>query len=181
MIIQAPESTYATAALVCAAVGALYDIREHRIPNWLTGSSIVLGLALHLRYGGWWQLGSALLSGLIAGGVFLILFLLRSMGAGDVKLMTAIGCMVGLGALSKVMVATVLIGSVCALLLAWYRGKLRHTIANLATLAVHHQENGFQPHSDLNLDNQLTLRLPYAVPIAIGCLVNVGALAMRVM
>jgi hypothetical protein len=74
----------------------------------------------------------------------------------------------------------VLTGSVCALLLAWYRGKLRHTFANLAALTVHHQENGFEPHSNLNLDNLHTLRLPYAVPIAIGCLLNVGVLAMRV-
>jgi prepilin peptidase CpaA len=108
---------------------------------------------------------------LIGGGLFLLFFLLGGMGAGDVKLMAAVGCLVGLESLSRVLIATVLVGAALAVLLALYRGRLRQTIANVAALAVHYQENGLSPHDELSLENVLTLRMPYAVPIAVGCMV----------
>jgi prepilin peptidase CpaA len=165
-----PDIIYLTAALLSAGVGSVYDIRSSRIPNVLTASSIAVGLLLHLALGGWSQFAFAILAGLIGGGLFLLFFLLGGMGAGDVKLMAAVGCLAGLGSLSRVLIATVVVGGALAALLALYRGSLRQTITNVAALAVHYQENGLSRHDDLNLQNALTLRMPYAVPIAIGCM-----------
>jgi prepilin peptidase CpaA len=166
-----PDTVYILAALVSAGIGSVYDIRSSRIPNVLTASSIAVGLLLHLTIGGWAQLAFSMFGGLVGGGLFLLFFLLGGMGAGDVKLMAAIGCLVGLASLARVLIATVLAGAVLAILLALYRGKLRQTITNVAALAVHYQENGLSQHDELTLENVLTLRMPYAVPIALGCMV----------
>lgn len=174
----ASDALYLSAALLSAGIGSVYDIRSSRIPNALTGSSIVIGLLLHLILGGWSQLAFAILSGLIGGGLFLFFFLMGGMGAGDVKLMAAVGALVGLGSLSRVLIATVVVGGALAILLALSRGKLRQTITNVAALAVHYQENGLRRHDELSLENVRTLRMPYAVPIAGGCMVALFMLAM---
>ena len=171
MTSHASDALYLSAALLSASIGSVYDIRASRIPNALTGSSIVIGLLLHLAIGGWSQLAHALLAGLLGGGLFLLFFLMGGMGAGDVKLMTAVGCLAGLGTLSRVMIATVVIGGALAILIAVRRGKLRQTMMNVGALTAHCQQHGFQRHDELTLENVRTLRMPYAVPIAAGCMV----------
>ena len=54
-----PECTFLLLASLCASAGAVSDARSRRIPNLLTGTSIVFGLLLHLETGGWRQMGMA--------------------------------------------------------------------------------------------------------------------------
>ena len=82
-------------SLLCAGIGSVTDVRERRVPNFVTGPAIVVGLMLHTIFGGWRGLGDSALAGLIAGGIFLVFFLAGGMGAGDVKLMAAVGCFAG--------------------------------------------------------------------------------------
>ena len=72
------------------------DLRTSRIPNLLTFSAAAAGLAWH-AFGGWAPLASAL-GGLALGLLlFLPIYLLRGMGAGDVKLLAALGAWLGPG------------------------------------------------------------------------------------
>jgi prepilin peptidase CpaA len=164
------ELVYAGAAVLCAGVATIHDLKDRKIPNKLTGPAILAGLVLHLVLGGYAQLGWALLAGLIAGGVFLLFHLAGGMGAGDVKLMAAVGCIAGISSIREVLLSTVIIGGVFALALAAYRGRVRETLANVFTLLGHHRQNGLKAHPELNVANRSGLRLPYAVPIALGCL-----------
>ena len=164
------QTVYLSAGLVCAGIASLHDLRSRRIPNMLTGPAILLGLLLHLSLGGPVQLGHSLIGGLIAGGIFLLFFIAGGMGAGDVKLMTAVGCLVGTAFIQNVLIATVIVGGLMGLAVALYRGQLRQTIANVMLLVQHHQEEGLEPHPELNVRNTATLRLPYALPITAGCL-----------
>jgi prepilin peptidase CpaA len=164
------------AALVCAGIGSVHDVRERRIPNRLTGPAILAGLALHSIAGGWLGLADSALGGLIAGGIFLIFFLAGGMGAGDVKLMTAVGCITGLSPLRLVVIATAIAGGVFAFAVSVAHGRLRETLRGVAALLLHHGRRGVKPHPDLNLANASTLRLPFALPIAAGCLFALCAL-----
>jgi prepilin peptidase CpaA len=157
-------------ALACAGIGSVPDVRERRIPNRLTGPAILAGLALHAALSGWRGLGDSALAGLIAGGIFFVFFLAGGMGAGDVKLMAAVGSFAGLSALPAVMVSTAIAGAVFAVAVAISRGFLRETLRNVLELLRHHSSHGIKPHSELNLGNERTLRLPFALPIAAGCL-----------
>lgn len=163
------ECTYLLLASLCASAGAISDARSRRIPNVLTGTSIVFGLLLHLQTGGWRQMGMAAVAGLAGGAVFFIFFAVGGMGAGDVKLMAAISVIAGFGHLEALFLAIAFTGGVFALVLAISRGRLKATLANVASLIQHHARSGALPHPDLNLENPHALRLPYGVPIAAGC------------
>jgi len=168
---------FTAASLLCAALGSVHDLRDRRIPNFITGPAVLAGLALHLALGGPAELGGSALAGLAAGGIFLIFFLAGGMGAGDVKLMTAVGCLAGLPPLQLVMVWTIVAGAVFALAVAVWRGRLRQTLGNVIVLLEHHGSAGLTPHPEINLGNPATLRLPFALPIAAGCLVTLCTLA----
>lgn len=167
---------FAALALGCAAIASVYDVRERRIPNRLTGVCLLTGLMLHLLMSGWQGLGSAALAALTAGGLFLVFFVVGGMGAGDVKLMAAIGAIEGFPTLQLTILTTVLAGALLALALAAYHGRMRQTMANTAAILSHHGRHGLQPHPEMNLANRQALRLPFALPIAAGCLVTLCAL-----
>jgi prepilin peptidase CpaA len=162
------EWLYPAVALVCALAGSVFDVRSRRIPNFITLPGILLGLLLHLVLGGWKQLGLAALAGLICGVLFLIFWLAGGMGAGDVKLMTAVAAIAGMPLVPWLLILTALAGGVMALGLALWRGRLRETIRNVGALAMHHRFEGLAPHPQLNLANARTLRLPYALAVAAG-------------
>jgi prepilin peptidase CpaA len=65
-----------------------------------------------------------------------------------------------------------LIGALMGVALALYRGRLRETVFNVITLVQHHGAEGLAAHPELNVRNVATLRLPYALPIAAGCLLT---------
>ena len=119
---------FAIAISVFVLVGAVCDWRSKKLPNWLTVSGFVAGLLYHALHGaienGWWGLGSELLSALagfaVGFGLLLVMWLFGWGGAGDVKLMGALGAWLGVERiLTLFFVSTVfvLVGSV--LVLAW--------------------------------------------------------------
>ena len=91
------ESLYMACALIVSGVGGITDVTSRRIPNKLTYLAMMVAIAGRIAFQGWHGLGSAVLGGLVGGGAFLIFFLLHAMGAGDVKLITAVCCFVGPG------------------------------------------------------------------------------------
>src|SRR2546430_1589063 len=84
---------------ILVIVAAIWDIRTRRIPNWLTFPGIVLGIALnsflYQPVGPWFGLVLSLKGLGLAFIVYFVLYLLHAMGAGDVKLMAAIGAAAG--------------------------------------------------------------------------------------
>jgi prepilin peptidase CpaA len=173
------EFVYPAAALLCAAIGAVYDVRSRRVPNLLTLPAILFGLLLHFTLGGWQELGSSLAGGLVCGFIFAMLYVTGGMGAGDVKLMTAVGCIAGLPRTGYLLILTALAGGAMALGLVLYRGRFKATISNIGALVVHHRYQGLVPHPELNVGNAQTLRLPYALAIAAGSALMFFALAVR--
>ncbi len=173
------DATFVGMSFVCASIGAWSDVRTRRIPNWLTGPSILIGLILHLALGGWSSLGTAALAGLLAGAVFLVFHLAGGMGAGDVKLMTAVSVLAGLSHFAEILIATALMGGLFALTLAISRRRLKHTLANIGVLVAHHGTSGLRPHSDLNVGNAETLRLPYGLAIAAGTGIALCSVLLR--
>ena len=160
-------------AIGCGVAGAITDLRSRRIPNLLTGPAMLVGLSLHLAAGGWKECSSSFIALILCGAIFLVLHLAGGMGGGDVKLIAAEACLLGLPSAGALLLYTVLCGGLLALALAIRRGKMRQTMANVLVLTSHHSRNGLQPHPDLNVLNTSTLRLPYALAIAAGCILTV--------
>lgn len=155
------------AGLLCAA--AIIDIRTYRLPNWLTVGGTLLGIAWSLLPGGT-DLTHSLL-GAVTGLVALIPFYaLRIMGAGDVKLMAAVGAFLGVPELFPAMIFTFIAGGLMAVGFAAWRRSLSRTLLNardlveMTALAAVHGERPF-------LDAvSSTGKLPYGLCVCVGTL-----------
>jgi prepilin peptidase CpaA len=165
---------------VLVIVAAIWDIRTRRIPNWLTLTGVLLGVALNtflFEINGLWFS----LKGLgLAFGVYFLLYLLRAMGAGDVKLMAAVGAAAGWENWLGILVLTSIAGAVAGLLLVAFKGRLRKTLDNLG-LIIFSLGRGRAPYKEspeLDVGSDKALRLPHGALIAIGTLGFLAA-AMR--
>ena len=163
------QTAFPAAATICALLGAAVDVRCRRIPNLITGPALLAGLLLHLSLEGWRGLLSAFGAGMLCGVVFLLFYLAGGMGAGDVKLIAAAGCLAGLDNVGYLLILTSLAGGVMGILIALLRGRLTSTLENVRMLFTHHRLQGLNPHPELNVRNEATIRLPYGVAIAAGC------------
>jgi prepilin peptidase CpaA len=162
------EAYFAWGAVSLAIVAAAYDIRTRRIPNTLTYGGIVSGVVLRTLMEGWHGMGQALLGGVMAGGAFLLFFLVKGLGAGDVKLMAAIGSWVGFAQSVVVLIATAMAGGVLAVGYMIYHRRGAQTLRNIVLLTRFHGRSGIRPHPEINLNSSDCIRIPYAVAIAIG-------------
>jgi len=169
----------AIGGMVCAGLAAAADLRWGRIPNRLSYTAMVCGLLLRAVLGGWRDSLEGLAAGLIGGGVFLLFFLVKGMGAGDVKLMTAVGIWAGLKQLPAILIATALAGGVLAVGYMLARGRAWQTIRNLGSIFRFHVSVGISPHPEINLDNPQAIRIPYALAIAAGTFYVFGVALMR--
>ena len=157
-------------ALTLALVGAIIDIQQHRIPNWLTYPGMVLGFGLRTVLFGWKGLLGGLGGWLLGGGVMFLFYMVRAMGAGDVKIMAAIGACVGPGEVTTVLLATAIFGGLLAIAYAIYRRRVVSTLKNVGSVLKFHAWAGVQTHPEVNLDNPQALRMPYGLAIALGTL-----------
>lgn len=155
--------------IVLVVAATAVDIREHRIPNWIVATGLLMAFGFHMLspYG---QGPMFTLAGMAIGMATLMPFYVMGvMGAGDVKLMGMIGAFIGTAGVIAAVLATMVAGGVLALLASAYKRTLPTLVANLRTMIVqrHIRElggavsgPGSQPES--------AGKLPYAVAIAAG-------------
>jgi prepilin peptidase CpaA len=158
---------FAVLIAVCAAIS---DVRERRIPNRLTYPAMLAGLVLQTVLHGWKGLLLGAGGGLFFGGVFLLFYVVRAMGAGDVKLAAALGCIVGSSAALQLMFATAVAGGCLATLVMLRSGQIVQTLRNTLGVLAFHVRHGLQTHPVTNLDNPTALRMPYGLAFAAGTL-----------
>lgn len=161
------------AILICVVlVAAVYDARYRKIPNWLSLSGVILGLGLNIYLSGWngleaavWGFGLALL-------IYTPLYLIRGMGAGDVKLMAAIGSIVGPHGWFGIFIATALVGGLISLFAVIVKKRAHQTFLNLITIVSELAQFRRPEKADARLDvrNPGALRMPHAISIAAGCI-----------
>jgi prepilin peptidase CpaA len=100
-----------------ASVAALIDLRSRRIPNWLTLAAVLAGLAWHTLRDGPTGLSVALAGAALGLALLLPFYMVRGVGAGDVKLLAAIGALVGPQTLVSVAIYGALVGGAISLVL----------------------------------------------------------------
>jgi prepilin peptidase CpaA len=149
------------------------DYRERRVPNWLNAAIAVAGFAAQGWYEGlpgmWW--GAA---GLLVGfAVLIIPWLMHGMGAGDVKLMMAIGVWLGPALTLWSFCVGAVVGGVVAITMILATGRMWNAWANLATIMckVTHRSTIFSEFASTKSFGETSQLLPYGVPLTIGTLV----------
>jgi prepilin peptidase CpaA len=165
-----PDLVLFSLALALAAAAAILDVQKRRIPNWLTYTGIIFGVVLRGLLLGWRGAVGALAGCLLAGGIFLLFYRVRALGADDVKLAAAVASLLGPCDAVVMLLATALSGGVLAVVYILYRRRMRATVSNLGGALRFHAWAGLHPHPELNLDNPVALRMPYELAVAAGTL-----------
>lgn len=109
--------------LIFVTLAAIQDLRTKRIPNLLTMSAIVLGIIINVYFSGFNGFGNSFMGFLAGIGLLIIPFVLGGMGAGDVKLLAAIGALNGPFFVFYTFLYTAISGGVIALIITMVRGR----------------------------------------------------------
>lgn len=153
-------------ALIFAAA---YDLKYQKIPNLLNFSLAGLAIILHSTFSGLEGLWFSIVGMLLGTAIFLPIYIFRGMGAGDAKLMGAVGAVLGAEGVFVSAVLTALFGGVYALLLlAVHRRYGRELLARIwAVLKTFVLIRQYVPLAGPN-PVQDKPRLCYGVAIALG-------------
>lgn len=153
-------------ATIPAVVAGWTDWRSRRIPNWLTVPALVLGIAANTLATGWDGAKESLLGAALGLGLLLPFVLIRSLGAGDWKLVGALGAFLGPSRLTTVLLGTILVAGLMAVVLIVWKRRVGQTLRNLA-----HMVAGLftlhLPGPEVSLDNPDSLKIPFGVAVAV--------------
>lgn len=166
---QEPVNPGTVSIVALAVLAAWWDIRTRRIPNALTLTGFVVALGLR-ALGGFDEVTAGLLGALVAFGVSVPLFVVRGLGAGDVKLLTACGAFLGPGRLLNALLITAIVGGLMALIAILRRGALVQTLRNCRDIVL----ATFSPARRAEIP---TLSSPGAITVPYGVAIAIGALA----
>lgn len=166
-------STSEQVILLVSGIACVCDLRTRRIPNLLTFGAAAAGLAFGAATAGWTGLLSALGGWTVGCALFFPWFLLGGMGAGDVKLLAALGAWAGPATAMWLALYAGLAGGPLAVLVSAFHGYLRESFSNLWHLLMFWRVAGIQPMPNLTLQTARSPRLPYALPIAAGAVIAI--------
>ena len=155
-------------AVVFIVACCVVDARTRRIPNVLSFSAMIAGLVLNTMYFGPQGLASSL-GGLLAAGAILVpAFAAGGIGAGDVKMMAAVGALLGTQLAIAGLGLGMIFGGIIMLVHLARRGRLQEklgaTWAMVASAALARSIEPLRaPAADPN-----AVALPYSVPLGLG-------------
>jgi len=153
-----------------AALCMATDLSSRRIPNLLTGLGALSGLALNaLCFGA---------DGLVASGagfavaiaVLLVPFALGGIGGGDVKMMAAVGALLGPRVTAGALMAGLILGGIVMAAHLVRLGRLRETVRTVGTMAAASAIGGSLEPLHVSDSTPGAVTLPYSVPLGLGTL-----------
>jgi prepilin peptidase CpaA len=165
--------------LLVFGVALWHDIRSRRIPNQLIVLGSLAGFLLHMLL----PPGSGLfsipvgsqgivfsVSGFVLGLLLLLPFYaIRTLGAGDVKLMALVGAFIGPWGVMGAALLTMLVGGALALVVAAWKRQLLQVIVNIQQMFYSLKRGGLgSTGAPLDQPAVVTGKLAYAIAIAGG-------------
>jgi len=121
-----PEVVTAIVVSGCSVAAAAIDLRTRRVPNEITGATAAIGIALALIGAGRIGIVAALIGCVLGLALMLPGYLFGSTGGGDVKLLAALGTLLGPEGIVFAYFGMAIGGGVIALGIAAYRRRLRN-------------------------------------------------------
>lgn len=156
-----------------AALACGIDLRRRRIPNWLTFGAAIAGLVYRTYVDGAAGFTDAGAGWFVGAGMFFLPFALGGLGAGDVKLVAALGAWFGVSDAMWLALYTGVVGGVIALVVALLRGYLRQALANVGLLLMHWRVAGLRALPELTIHHGQGPKLAYGVSIFFGTVVTI--------
>jgi len=162
--------------LLLLCIAAYQDYRSYCISNILIISGALLGVVLNIFL----PSGIGLFESIAGWGVGLLLllplYMLRVMGAGDIKLMAMVGTFIGPQAILISMFYILIAGGILSICVAIHRGVLKYMLYNVLAIPTKFIVNLFTPKYKRSsnsflfsrVSNVAPVKIPYAIAIAIG-------------
>ncbi len=166
--------------LILVVLAGWVDWRTRRIPNWLTVSGLLFGIAVNSLVAGWHGARVSLAGAGLALVLLLPLVLLRAFGAGDWKLVAAVGAFLGPILCLFVLFGSIFISGLMAVVAVLRSGRVLATLRNLMVLVQGFFSFGLRAHPEISLDNPGLMKLPFGVAVAVATVVCFLAARMGV-
>jgi len=154
--------------------GILYaswvDGTEKRVPNWLNALLLSAGIAIQCLHPDGQGAVFALLGALVGFGVLIVPWMMHGMGAGDVKLMAAIGAWFGPWMTLWAFVVGALMGAVIAIIMIIISGKAKYACTNMTTIMMKmsNPAQWFTEFAGAKSFGSTSQLLPYGIPLTMG-------------
>jgi prepilin peptidase CpaA len=159
--------------LFFAILMAGVDIKSRRIPNYLTVTTALSGLAVQGFCYGISGLIDGLMGLLLGFGLLFLPYYLKGMGAGDVKALAALGAWLGPKSTFFLFLYLGLAGGILAVAFLWWRGllwqQLRRAKVYVVNCILAQQLQASSQATPLQSSEEQGI--PYGVAIAMGMLV----------
>ena len=162
------EVAISASALGIAGWAGWLDWRIRKIPNWLTVPALLGGLTLSTLLWRWPGAKFSLEGAGISVGVLLPFVLMRGLGAGDWKLIGALGAFLGPQRVTIVLLGTVLIAGTMSAVEVIRQRKVRETLRNIWVVFVAYSTFHVNTARAITLDNPGLLKIPFGVAVAIS-------------
>ena len=121
--------------IVASLAAAAFDLRSRRIPNRLTGATLACGIVWAVFAAGWAGLGDGTLGCVLLAFPYVLLFIFAGGGAGDAKIMGAIGMWLGVRGGAFVLASVALSGVLLGFIWAAATGRLAPALENMASIS----------------------------------------------
>jgi prepilin peptidase CpaA len=161
------EIVGSVAALTTSFAACAMDLRSRRIPNILTFGAALCAVGFYLVTEGPRTAAFSAAGWLVGVLLFAPVFAVGGLGAGDLKLLGALGAWLGPGRALYLALFTAMAGGVMALVVMIARGYSRAAGRNLFLMATSWRM-GIAAVPGLTLEDAAGPRLAYALPIAAG-------------
>ena len=166
-----PQQTIWTLTLGVTLLASWVDFRTQKIPNWLTVPALLLGIGVQILVAGWVGAKASLEGAGLALVLLLPLVLLRGLGAGDWKLMGAVGAFLGPVMFLFVLLGSILVSGLMAIVAMLRTQRVGETLRNMWVLVRGFFSFGLRANPQISLDNPLVLKVPFGVAVAVSTLI----------
>ena len=112
--------------ILAATIATFTDLRNMTIPNWLTLPLLVTGLLYSGITEGTAGIIESLQGCAVAGGIFMMAYIMIGGGGGDVKLMMALGSWLGFERSAVLMLAVTISGFFASIIILISQGSLKN-------------------------------------------------------
>jgi prepilin peptidase CpaA len=132
-----PEVVTSAAVIASSVAAAAIDLRTRRVPNALTAATAAAGLAIAVTGVGSTGVIASIVGGLVGFALLLPGHIWGGTGGGDVKLLAALGTLLGPNKIIVAFLATAISGGLIALVIALLHRRFRNeTFAYAPAIAV---------------------------------------------
>lgn len=162
-------------AIVLVTIAAFFDITQHRIPNWLTYPSWLVGLLLAAFYGGLAAVNNSLVGFAATFFPLLLMYMGGTIGGGDVKLIGGVGVLLGFPAGLNALISSILVGGFFAAIILLWQGRLLPILKHAASVA---WSKVYVVHVPLPAPPQKKDAFPFGVAIALGTYLTIVSIEL---